>query len=68
MSAMTTIAATSEVISASVAALLTVAAVVGGQPARLLGVLAGGVGAGLAYLALVLLRPGQLGLGDAKLA
>jgi len=50
------------------AALLTVAAVASGQPARLAGALAGGATAGLAYLALVLLRPSQLGLGDAKLA
>ncbi|MFE6558883.1 prepilin peptidase [Nocardioides sp. NPDC057767] len=50
------------------AGLLAVAALVSGEPHRLLGVLAGGAVAGLGYLALVLIRPDQLGLGDAKLA
>lgn len=48
--------------------LLTVAALAAGEPYRLVGVLTGGLVAGVGYLALVLIRPDQLGLGDAKLA
>ncbi|MER6940356.1 A24 family peptidase [Nocardioides sp. NPDC127514] len=50
------------------AGLLTVAALAGGEPHRIAGVLIGGLVAGVGYLALVLIRPDQLGLGDAKLA
>ncbi|HEX6351435.1 A24 family peptidase [Actinophytocola sp.] len=50
------------------AALLAAAAVVSGEWARLGVAVAAGAATGLAYLALVLLRPDQLGLGDAKLA
>lgn len=51
-----------------VAGLFTAAALANGEPERLVGALAAGAAAGIAYFALVLLRPGQLGLGDAKLA
>lgn len=50
------------------AGLLTVAALAAGEPHRIAGVLIGGLVAGVGYLALVLIRPDQLGLGDAKLA
>lgn len=50
------------------AGLLAVAALAAGEPQRLLGVFTGGLVAGVGYLALVLIRPDQLGLGDAKLA
>lgn len=50
------------------AGLLTVAALADGEPHRIVGVVTGGLVAGAGYLALVLIRPDQLGLGDAKLA
>jgi leader peptidase (prepilin peptidase)/N-methyltransferase len=50
------------------AVLLTAAVLVSGEWGRLAEALIAGVVTGLAYLALVLLRPDQLGLGDAKLA
>ncbi|MFI5622884.1 prepilin peptidase [Nocardioides sp. NPDC051685] len=50
------------------AGLLIVAALAGGEPHRIVGVLTGGLVAGVGYLVLVLIRPDQLGLGDAKLA
>jgi leader peptidase (prepilin peptidase)/N-methyltransferase len=49
-------------------AVLTAAALVSGEWGRLAGALTAGALTGLAYLALVLSRPDQLGLGDAKLA
>jgi leader peptidase (prepilin peptidase)/N-methyltransferase len=49
-------------------ALLAVAAVAEGTPARLGTALAAGAVTALAYLVLVLIRPDQLGLGDVKLA
>lgn len=51
-----------------IVAMLIAAALVSGEWGRLAAALAAGVLTGLAYLALVLLRPDQLGLGDAKLA
>jgi leader peptidase (prepilin peptidase)/N-methyltransferase len=48
--------------------MLGVAALVDGRWEPLVRALAAGLAAGLCYLALVLLRPDQLGLGDAKLA
>lgn len=50
------------------AVLLAVAALAGGEPHRIVGVLIGGLVAGVGYFVLVLIRPDQLGLGDAKLA
>jgi len=47
---------------------LTLAAIVGGDPARLLRAVAGCLAVGCGYLVLVLLRPGQLGAGDLKLS
>jgi leader peptidase (prepilin peptidase)/N-methyltransferase len=47
---------------------LTLAAGLAGDPARLLGAVAGCLVLGGCYLALVLLRPGQLGAGDLKLS
>jgi leader peptidase (prepilin peptidase)/N-methyltransferase len=48
--------------------LLTAAALLAGEPARLFGVLVGGAGLFALYLALALIRPGGMGLGDVKLA
>ncbi|MBX0301790.1 prepilin peptidase [Cryobacterium sp. 1639] len=50
------------------AVLLTVAALLAGEPARLFGALVGGAGLFALYLALALIRPGGMGLGDVKLA
>ena len=49
-------------------ALLAVAALTGHQPGRLAGAALGAAALGCFYLALCLLRPGEMGLGDAKLA
>lgn len=46
---------------------LAVAALALGRPDRLVGAVAGGAALAGGYLVLVLLRPGQLGLGDLKL-
>src|SRR4051794_5926415 len=51
-----------------VGALLLVVAVVGGDPARLLGVLLGGAGLFVLYLVLAVVSRGQVGMGDVKLA
>lgn len=51
-----------------IVALFAAAAVATGQPQPLLRALAGGVALVAGYLALALLRPGQLGGGDIKLA
>jgi leader peptidase (prepilin peptidase)/N-methyltransferase len=48
--------------------LLLVAALFGGEPARLLTALAGGAAMFALYLVLALLYPGGMGLGDVKLA
>ena len=47
---------------------LAAAALALGRPDRLVGAVAGGAALAGCYLVLVLLRPGQLGLGDVKLA
>jgi leader peptidase (prepilin peptidase)/N-methyltransferase len=49
-------------------ALLTVAALTGHQPGRLARAAIGAAALACFYLALCLIRPGQMGLGDAKLA
>ena len=49
-------------------ALLTVAAFTGHEPGRLVRAAAGGAALACFYLVLCLLRPGEMGLGDAKLA
>jgi leader peptidase (prepilin peptidase)/N-methyltransferase len=49
-------------------ALLTVAALTGHQPGRLARAAVGAAALACFYLALCLLRPGEMGLGDAKLA
>lgn len=49
-------------------ALLTVAALTANQPDRLARAAIGGAALACFYLALCLIRPGQMGLGDAKLA
>ncbi|MBB5639519.1 prepilin peptidase [Cryobacterium roopkundense] len=48
--------------------LLTAAALLGGEPERLLGAAVGGAGLFGLYLALALIRPGGMGFGDVKLA
>jgi leader peptidase (prepilin peptidase)/N-methyltransferase len=50
------------------AVLLTVAALLAGEPERLFGALVGGAGLFALYLTLALIRPGGMGLGDVKLA
>jgi len=50
------------------AALLAIAAVADGDPARLLGAALGGLAMAAGFLLLALVRPGQLGGGDIKLA
>jgi leader peptidase (prepilin peptidase) / N-methyltransferase len=49
-------------------ALLTVAALTGHQPGRLARAVIGAAALACFYLALCLIRPGEMGLGDAKLA
>jgi len=50
------------------AVLLSAAALVAGEPERLLGALGGGAGLFVLYFALALIRPGGMGFGDVKLA
>nr|WP_241986280.1 A24 family peptidase [Cryobacterium psychrophilum] len=51
-----------------VAVLLTAAALLAGEPERLLVALAGGAGLFALYFALAVIRPGGMGFGDVKLA